>query len=205
MVVNNLLLLLLSCSPERKRRVSSRVTAKKDPSPPPARLPSLRQSVPCSRPPVLVNGKTDAASAGRTRSSARSSTHASTAPTTSHSAASSTQGVTTGETTSHQHRNTLQANQLLIFLFLLLLTTESTRSLRAHGSVGAPTPPVTEKATASLAAENVGGGSALRKVKTPVRHTAGTGLSCNQHEIVGYFWKSLCETNLKVGNHRKSN
>ncbi|XP_075869726.1 PH-interacting protein [Nelusetta ayraudi] len=135
-------------SPERKRRVSSRVQAKKDPSPPPARTPSLRQSAPSTRPPPLVNGKADASSSGgRTRSSARSATHAPSTSAASLGATSSSQGGTTA-------------------------ATESTRSLRAHGSVRAATPPAPEKATPSPAVESGGGGSALRKLKTPVRHAA---------------------------------
>uniref|UniRef100_A0A671UUQ7 PH-interacting protein n=1 Tax=Sparus aurata TaxID=8175 RepID=A0A671UUQ7_SPAAU len=62
-------------SPERKRRVSSRVTGKREPSPPaPSRPSSLRQSAPPKQPPQLVNGKADTAAAGRTRSAARHST-----------------------------------------------------------------------------------------------------------------------------------
>lgn len=64
------------------------------------------------------------------------------------------------------------------FTFLFSLSaTESTRSLRAHSSVRAATPPAPEKATPSPAAESGVGGSALRKLKTPVRHAAGRGLS----------------------------
>uniref|UniRef100_A0AAQ5Y0C0 PH-interacting protein n=1 Tax=Amphiprion ocellaris TaxID=80972 RepID=A0AAQ5Y0C0_AMPOC len=57
------------------KKLSSRVTAKKEPSPPPSRPPSLRQSVPPKQPPQLVNGKADAPTPGRTRSGARHSTH----------------------------------------------------------------------------------------------------------------------------------
>lgn len=86
------------CSPERKRRVSSRVTAKREPSPAPTRPSSLRQSVPTTRPPQLVNGKADTPSGGRTRSSARSSTHTPSTSASSNNAASNMQG-TTGEIT----------------------------------------------------------------------------------------------------------
>lgn len=58
-------------SPERKRRVSSRVVAKREPSPPHTRPPFLRQNILPKQPPVLVNGKTDTPTPGRTRSSAR--------------------------------------------------------------------------------------------------------------------------------------
>ncbi|XP_013888233.1 PH-interacting protein [Austrofundulus limnaeus] len=64
-------------SPERKRRVSSRVTAKREPTPPPARPPSLRQSVPLKQAPQLVNGKVETATPGRTRSAARHNRHSS--------------------------------------------------------------------------------------------------------------------------------
>ncbi|XP_017264720.1 PH-interacting protein isoform X1 [Kryptolebias marmoratus] len=62
-------------SPERKRRVSSRVTAKREPSPPPPRPPSLRQSAPPKQPPQLVNGKVETPAPGRTRSAARHNRH----------------------------------------------------------------------------------------------------------------------------------
>ncbi|CAG5928273.1 unnamed protein product [Menidia menidia] len=58
-------------SPERKRRVSSRVTGRREPSPAPPRPSSLRQNVPLKPPPQMVNGKADAPAAGRTRSAAR--------------------------------------------------------------------------------------------------------------------------------------
>ncbi|XP_072218482.1 PH-interacting protein isoform X1 [Leuresthes tenuis] len=62
-------------SPERKRRVSSRVTGKREPSPAPSRPSSLRQSAPLKQPPQLVNGRADAPAPGRTRSAARYNTH----------------------------------------------------------------------------------------------------------------------------------
>uniref|UniRef100_A0A672IL61 PH-interacting protein n=1 Tax=Salarias fasciatus TaxID=181472 RepID=A0A672IL61_SALFA len=62
-------------SPERKRRVSSRVTGKREPSPAPSRPPSLRQTAPPKQPPQLVNGKADSLALGRTRSGARHSAH----------------------------------------------------------------------------------------------------------------------------------
>uniref|UniRef100_A0A671UVB2 PH-interacting protein n=1 Tax=Sparus aurata TaxID=8175 RepID=A0A671UVB2_SPAAU len=129
-------------SPERKRRVSSRVTGKREPSPPaPSRPSSLRQSAPPKQPPQLVNGKADTAAAGRTRSAARHSTHTPPSSSSSHNATSNTQ--------------------------------ESTRSLRAHNSVSASTPPAPEKVTPSPATESSGGGSTRRKLRTPVRHTPG--------------------------------
>uniref|UniRef100_A0A671UXP6 PH-interacting protein n=1 Tax=Sparus aurata TaxID=8175 RepID=A0A671UXP6_SPAAU len=80
-------------SPERKRRVSSRVTGKREPSPPaPSRPSSLRQSAPPKQPPQLVNGKADTAAAGRTRSAARHSTHTPPSSSSSHNATSNTQG-----------------------------------------------------------------------------------------------------------------
>uniref|UniRef100_A0A8C6SKH5 Pleckstrin homology domain interacting protein n=1 Tax=Neogobius melanostomus TaxID=47308 RepID=A0A8C6SKH5_9GOBI len=69
-------------SPERKRRVSTRVIAKREPSPPLTRPPFLRQNIPPKQPPPLVNGKTDTPTPGRTRSSARHPAH-SPPPTTS--------------------------------------------------------------------------------------------------------------------------
>lgn len=83
-------------SPERKRRVSSRVTGKREPSPPAPSRPSLRQSAPPKQPPQLVNGKADTAAAGRTRSAARHSTHTPPSSSSSHNATSNTQG-TAGE------------------------------------------------------------------------------------------------------------
>uniref|UniRef100_A0AAX7V853 PH-interacting protein n=1 Tax=Astatotilapia calliptera TaxID=8154 RepID=A0AAX7V853_ASTCA len=63
-------------SPERKRRVSSRVNAKKEPSPVPSRPSSLRQSIPVKQqPPQMVNGKAEMPAPGRTRSAARHTTH----------------------------------------------------------------------------------------------------------------------------------
>ncbi|MEQ2194033.1 hypothetical protein XENOCAPTIV_021436, partial [Xenoophorus captivus] len=61
----------------RKRRVSSRVTAKREPSPASSRPPSLRQHVPLKQTPQLVNGKVDTPAPGRTRSSARHFAHSS--------------------------------------------------------------------------------------------------------------------------------
>ncbi|KAM9355467.1 PH-interacting protein [Pholidichthys leucotaenia] len=60
-------------SPERKRRVSSRVTTKREPSPVPSR--PLRQSIPLKQSHQLVNGKVDTPAPGRTRSAARHSAH----------------------------------------------------------------------------------------------------------------------------------
>uniref|UniRef100_A0A3B5LNK7 Pleckstrin homology domain interacting protein n=1 Tax=Xiphophorus couchianus TaxID=32473 RepID=A0A3B5LNK7_9TELE len=129
-------------SPERKRRVSSRVTAKKEPSPAPSRPPSLRQHVPLKQTPQLVNGKADTPAPGRTRSSARHFAHSS--PPSSSNITNSTPS-----------------------------TGESSRSLRAHNSVRASTPPVPEKVTPPPAADS-GGGSTRRKLRTPVRHTLGS-------------------------------
>uniref|UniRef100_A0A3P8UKX5 PH-interacting protein n=1 Tax=Cynoglossus semilaevis TaxID=244447 RepID=A0A3P8UKX5_CYNSE len=87
-----------SFCPERKRRVSSRVIAKREPSPPPLRPPSLRQSVPQKQPLQLLNGKTDTQAAGRTRSAARHSMHSPLTSPASHSTTSSTP-TTAGEAT----------------------------------------------------------------------------------------------------------
>ncbi|XP_061756956.1 PH-interacting protein isoform X1 [Nerophis ophidion] len=61
-------------SPERKRRVSSRVMSRREPSPP-LRPLSLRQNLPVKPTPQLVNGKTETQTAGRTRSAARHLAH----------------------------------------------------------------------------------------------------------------------------------
>ncbi|XP_054900127.1 PH-interacting protein isoform X1 [Poeciliopsis prolifica] len=129
-------------SPERKRRVSSRVTAKKEPSPAPPRPPSLRQHVPLKQTPQMVNGKADNPAPGRTRSSARHFAHSS--PPSSSNITNSTPS-----------------------------TGESSRSLRAHNSVRASTPPVPEKVTPPPAADS-SGGSTRRKLRAPVRHTPGS-------------------------------
>lgn len=131
-------------SPERKRRVSSRVTAKREPSPPPSRPSSLRQSIPPKQPLQLVNGKADTPAAGRTRSAARHSAHSPPATSASLNATSSTASIA-----------------------------ESTRSLRAHNSVSASTPSAPEKVTPSPATESSSGGSTRRKLRTPVRLTPG--------------------------------
>uniref|UniRef100_A0A7N9AS51 PH-interacting protein n=1 Tax=Mastacembelus armatus TaxID=205130 RepID=A0A7N9AS51_9TELE len=88
-------------SPERKRRVSTRVTGKREPSPAPSRPPSLRQSVPLKQPPQLVNGKVDTPAAGRTRSAARHSAHSPPSSSSSHNTASNTPStaVRTGDST----------------------------------------------------------------------------------------------------------
>uniref|UniRef100_A0A8C4HYF5 PH-interacting protein n=1 Tax=Dicentrarchus labrax TaxID=13489 RepID=A0A8C4HYF5_DICLA len=78
-------------SPERKRRVSSRVTGKREPSPAPSRPSSLRQSIPPKQPPQLVNGKADTPAAGRTRSAARHSTHTPPSSSSSHNTTSNPQ------------------------------------------------------------------------------------------------------------------
>uniref|UniRef100_A0A7N6BV08 PH-interacting protein n=1 Tax=Anabas testudineus TaxID=64144 RepID=A0A7N6BV08_ANATE len=77
-------------SPERKRRVSSRVTGKREPSPAPTRPSSLRQSAPLKQAPQLVNGKVDTPTAGRTRSAARHSVHSPPSSSSSHNAISNT-------------------------------------------------------------------------------------------------------------------
>ncbi|XP_034755192.1 PH-interacting protein isoform X1 [Etheostoma cragini] len=136
-------------SPERKRRVSSRGTGKKEPSPPPSRASSLRQSVPVKQPPQLVNGKVDTAAAGRTRSAARHSTHSPpSSSSSSHNAGGSTQSAA-----------------------------ESTRSLRAHNSVSASTTAAPQRLTPSPAADSNSGGSTRRKLRTPVRLTPGSPAS----------------------------
>lgn len=160
--------------------MSSRVTAKREPSPAPTRPSSLRQSVPTTRPPQLVNGKADTPSGGRTRSSARSSTHTPSTSASSNNAASNTQG-TTGEITfewalTRAHHKCISC-LLALFGSSCCPLTESTRSLRAHNSVRASTPPAPEKVTPSPAVESSSGGSALRKLKTPVRHTPGMGVT----------------------------
>ncbi|XP_068609556.1 PH-interacting protein [Brachionichthys hirsutus] len=130
-----------SSSPERKRRVSSRVTSKREPSPTSSRPSFLRQSISPKQPPQLVNGKADTAAAGRTRSAARHSTHNPPSSSSSQSASNNAASVA-----------------------------ESTRSLRTHNSVSASSPPAPEKGT-SPTAESSSGGSTRRKLKTPVRHT----------------------------------
>lgn len=85
------------CSPERKRRMSSRVMTKREPSPAPPRPPSLRQSILAKQAPTLVNGKAETPAGGRTRSAARNSVHTLPAASSSHSAISNTQN-TTGST-----------------------------------------------------------------------------------------------------------
>uniref|UniRef100_A0A3Q3DRP7 Pleckstrin homology domain interacting protein n=1 Tax=Hippocampus comes TaxID=109280 RepID=A0A3Q3DRP7_HIPCM len=57
-------------APERKRRVSSRVTSRREPSPPPSRPPSLRQNLPPKYTPPLLNGKMDTPAAGPSQSTA---------------------------------------------------------------------------------------------------------------------------------------
>uniref|UniRef100_A0A673B6H0 PH-interacting protein n=1 Tax=Sphaeramia orbicularis TaxID=375764 RepID=A0A673B6H0_9TELE len=141
-------------SPDRKRRVSSRVTGKKEPSPAPSRPSSLRQNVPPKQPPQLVNGKADAPAAGRTRSAARHSAHS--PPSSNSSLLKSTPS----------------------------LSPESTRSLRAHNSVSTSTPPANEKVTPPPAAESSGGGSTRRKLRTPVRHTPGSPASPSSQNTV---------------------
>lgn len=79
------------CSPERKRRMSSRVMTKREPSPAPSRPPSLRQSIPTKQAPQLVNGKAEAPAGGRTRSAARNSTHTPPVASSTQSATSNTQ------------------------------------------------------------------------------------------------------------------
>ncbi|XP_076016231.1 PH-interacting protein isoform X2 [Genypterus blacodes] len=105
-------------SPERKRRVSSRTTGKREPSPAPSRPPSLRQSAPVKQAPQLVNGKADTPATGRTRSAARHSAHSLHSSSSSHNTASSAQS-----------------------------PPESTRSLRAHTSASSSSPSAGEKAT----------------------------------------------------------
>uniref|UniRef100_A0A4W6DBP4 Pleckstrin homology domain interacting protein n=1 Tax=Lates calcarifer TaxID=8187 RepID=A0A4W6DBP4_LATCA len=96
-------------SPERKRRVSSRVTAKREPSPAPPRPSSLRQSVPLKQPPQLVNGKADAPAAGRTRSAARHSAHSPPATSSSHNATNNTPS-TAGSPASPSSQSTVHLN-----------------------------------------------------------------------------------------------
>lgn len=91
-------------SPERKRRVSSRGIAKREPSPPQTRPPFLRQNIPSKQPPQLVNGKADTPAAGRTRSSAR---HAALSP------PSSTQNNTSNSQTAAESTRSLRAHNSL--------------------------------------------------------------------------------------------
>lgn len=82
-------------SPERKRRVSSRVNAKKEPSPVPSRPSSLRQSIPVKQqPPQMVNGKAEMPAPGRTRSAARHTTHSLPSSSSSHNVTNSTPSTT---------------------------------------------------------------------------------------------------------------
>uniref|UniRef100_I3IXH3 PH-interacting protein n=1 Tax=Oreochromis niloticus TaxID=8128 RepID=I3IXH3_ORENI len=82
-------------SPERKRRVSSRVNAKKEPSPVPSRPSSLRQSIPVKQqPPQMVNGKAETPAPGRTRSAARHTTHSLPSSSSSHNVMNSTPSTT---------------------------------------------------------------------------------------------------------------
>uniref|UniRef100_A0A096MCM3 Bromo domain-containing protein n=1 Tax=Poecilia formosa TaxID=48698 RepID=A0A096MCM3_POEFO len=149
-------------SPERKRRVSSRVTAKKEPSPAPSRPPSLRQHVPLKQTPQLVNGKADTPAPGRTRSSARHFAHSS--PPSSSNITNSTPS-TGGEIKSNTNdrvgkiksRNNSDPFSNLPNCCISCLLSESSRSLRAHNSVRASTPPVPEKATPPPAADSSGG------------------------------------------------
>ncbi|XP_061669062.1 PH-interacting protein isoform X2 [Syngnathoides biaculeatus] len=92
----------LASSPERKRRVSSRVTSRREPSPPPSRPPSLRQNLPVKHTPPLLNGKTD--TPGRTRSAARHFAHS---PTSSALAQSAN---TTESTRSLRNHNFVSAS-----------------------------------------------------------------------------------------------
>ncbi|KAM3861557.1 LOW QUALITY PROTEIN: PH-interacting protein [Diretmus argenteus] len=137
-------------SPDRKKRVSSRASAKRDPSPAPSRPASLRQNLPLKQPPQLVNGKAEAPAAGRTRSAARHSMHSPPSSSSSHAPANNTQ-------------STIEP---------------PTRSLRAHNSVSASTPPAGEKSTHSPTVQSSGGGgSTRRKLRTPVRHTPASPTS----------------------------
>lgn len=161
---------LFSSSPERKRRVSSRVTGKREPSPAPARLSSLRHSTPLKQPPQLLNGKTDASAAGRTRSAARHSAHS---PPASSSAAHTTSNApsTAGETTVTRRTDVSRVTN--VHETFPCSSSESSRSLRGHNSVSSSTPPAAERMTPSPAVESVSGGSTRRKLRTPVRHTPG--------------------------------
>ncbi|XP_035764570.1 PH-interacting protein [Neolamprologus brichardi] len=142
-------------SPERKRRVSSRVNAKKEPSPVPSRPSSLRQSIPVKQqPPQMVNGKAETPAPGRTRSAARHTTQSLPSSSSSHNVTNSTPS-----------------------------TTESTRSLRAHNSVPASSSPAPEKVTPSQPTES-SSGSTRRKLRTPVRHTPGSPGSTSSHSTV---------------------
>lgn len=94
----------VASSPERKRRVSSRGIAKREPSPPQTRPPFLRQNIPSKQPPQLVNGKADTPAAGRTRSSAR---HAALSPPSSTQNNTSNSQTAAGDNASNAKFDTL--------------------------------------------------------------------------------------------------
>lgn len=163
------------CSPERKRRMSSRVMTKREPSPAPSRPPSLRQSIPTKQVPTLVNGKAETPAGGRTRSAARNSVHTPPAASSSHSAAN-TQNTTGNDMFACWFMFTATTKPLEIITichlsFLIFFFSDSPRLLRGHSS--SSTPPVPDKVTPSPPLESNNGGSTRRKLKPPVRHTPG--------------------------------
>uniref|UniRef100_A0A3P8R6K4 PH-interacting protein n=1 Tax=Astatotilapia calliptera TaxID=8154 RepID=A0A3P8R6K4_ASTCA len=137
-------------SPERKRRVSSRVNAKKEPSPVPSRPSSLRQSIPVKQqPPQMVNGKAEMPAPGRTRSAARHTTHSLPSSSSSHNVTNSTPS-TTGIITdvfnkydnapgSHCSRQRSSRPQHVAVTFWFLYThNTSLRSSRRANEEGTP-------------------------------------------------------------------
>lgn len=162
------------CSPERKRRMSSRVMTKREPSPAPSRPPSLRQSVPTKQAPQLVNGKAEAPAGGRTRSAARSSTHTPPVATSTQSATNNAQNTAGSAMCACTAMLTATIRELEEITLEFCCCSESTRLLRGHSS--SLTPPVPEKVTPSPTMESNSGGSTRRKLKPPVRHSSGKGL-----------------------------
>lgn len=163
------------CSPERKRRMSSRVVTKRELSPASSRPQSLRQSVPTKQAPQLVNGRTEATAGGRTRSAARNSVPTSPVASSSHSATSNTQNSAGNVMLACTFTFTATVKLLrVIIVWFFCCCSESTRLLRGHSS--SSTPPASEKQTPSPTMESNSGGSTRRKLKPPVRHTPGKEL-----------------------------
>lgn len=162
------------CSPERKRRMSSRVVTKREPSPASSRPPTLRQSVPTKQAPQLVNGKAEATAGGRTRSAARNSVPTSPVASSSHSATSNTQNSAGNTMLACTFTFTATVKLLKAIMVWFFCCSESTRLLRGHSS--SSTPPSSEKRTPSPTMESNSGGSTRRKLKPPVRHTPGKKL-----------------------------
>lgn len=155
--------------------MSSRVMTKREPSPAPARPPSLRQSIPTKQAPTLVNGKAETPAGGRTRSAARNSVHTPPSTSSSHSAASNTQNSAGNAMFACPFMLTATTKLLEVrFVFFDFFFSDSPRLLRGHSS--SSTPPVPDKVTPSPPLESNNGGSTRRKLKPPVRHTPGKEL-----------------------------